>query len=77
MAQKKSKLHPRGEGSFHILKRINDISYKVDFPGEVKSNKIDSVSVIFIFIILLYFIQVMKIQGHILLKKEGMMILTH
>ena len=33
-AQRKSKLHPRGDGPFQILERINDNAYKVDLPGE-------------------------------------------
>jgi hypothetical protein len=34
MAQRKSKLHPRGDGPFQILERINDNAYKVDLSGE-------------------------------------------
>ena len=30
----KSKLHPRGDSPFNILERINDNSYKIDFPGD-------------------------------------------
>jgi len=32
--QRKSKLQPRGDGSFQVLERINDNSYKIDIPGE-------------------------------------------
>jgi len=32
--QRKSKLHPRGYGSFQVLERINDNAYKVDLSGE-------------------------------------------
>ena len=31
---RKSKLMPRGDGSFQILEKINDNAYKVDLPGE-------------------------------------------
>jgi hypothetical protein len=34
LAYKKSKLQPRGDGPLHIIERINDNAYKVDFPGE-------------------------------------------
>jgi len=33
-AHRKSKLEPRGDGSFHIIERINDNAYKVDLPSE-------------------------------------------
>ncbi|XP_052173798.1 uncharacterized protein LOC127789074 [Diospyros lotus] len=33
-AQRKSKLAPRGDGSFQVLERINDNAYKIDLPGE-------------------------------------------
>ena len=32
--QRHSKLLPRGDGHFQVLKRINDNAYKLDFPGE-------------------------------------------
>jgi len=32
--QGKSKLQPRGDRSFQVLERINDIAYKIDIPGE-------------------------------------------
>ena len=32
--QRKSKLHPRGDGPFQVLQRINENAYKVDLPGE-------------------------------------------
>jgi hypothetical protein len=35
-AHKKTKLHPRGDGPFQILEKINDNAYKVDLPGEYK-----------------------------------------
>uniref|UniRef100_A0A2N9GUE0 Tf2-1-like SH3-like domain-containing protein n=1 Tax=Fagus sylvatica TaxID=28930 RepID=A0A2N9GUE0_FAGSY len=33
-ARRRSKLHPRGDGPFQILEKINDNAYKVDLPGE-------------------------------------------
>uniref|UniRef100_A0A2N9FI46 Reverse transcriptase n=1 Tax=Fagus sylvatica TaxID=28930 RepID=A0A2N9FI46_FAGSY len=36
-ARRRSKLHPRGDGPFQILEKINDNAYKVDLPGEYKS----------------------------------------
>ena len=33
-AQRRSKLLPRGDGPFQVLKGINDNAYKLDFPGE-------------------------------------------
>ena len=33
-AHRKSKLQPRGDEPFQILKRINDNAYKVDLLGE-------------------------------------------
>uniref|UniRef100_A0A2N9HG40 Uncharacterized protein n=1 Tax=Fagus sylvatica TaxID=28930 RepID=A0A2N9HG40_FAGSY len=31
---RRTKLHPRGDGPFQILEKINDNAYRVDFPGE-------------------------------------------
>ena len=31
---RQSKLHPRGDGPFQIVERINDNAYKLDLPGE-------------------------------------------
>jgi hypothetical protein len=33
-SQRKSKLLPRGDGPFQVLKRINDNAYKLDLLGE-------------------------------------------
>ena len=33
-ARRRSKLHPRGDGSFQVLVRINDNAYKLDLLGE-------------------------------------------
>ena len=33
-AQRRSKLHPRGDGPFQVITRINDNAYKLDLPGE-------------------------------------------
>ncbi|KAL4633166.1 hypothetical protein ACB092_04G102600 [Castanea dentata] len=33
-ARKWSKLHPRGDGPFQVLERINDNAYKLDLPSE-------------------------------------------
>ena len=32
--RRRSKLHPRGDGLFQVLERINDKAYKLDLPGE-------------------------------------------
>ena len=33
-AHRRTKLHPRGDGPFQILEKINDNAFKVDLPGE-------------------------------------------
>ena len=34
IAQRRSKLLPRGDGRFQVLERINDNAYKLDLPSE-------------------------------------------
>uniref|UniRef100_A0A2N9EUF9 Retrotransposon gag domain-containing protein n=1 Tax=Fagus sylvatica TaxID=28930 RepID=A0A2N9EUF9_FAGSY len=41
---RKTKLHPRGDGPFQILEKINDNVYKVDLPGEYKVSTTFNVS---------------------------------
>jgi hypothetical protein len=65
-ARRQSKLHPRGDGPFQILEKINDNAYKVDLPGEYK------VLLLSIFLIFLHLMQA-KIRGRILLRRGGMM----
>jgi hypothetical protein len=43
-AHRKTKLHPRGDGPFQILEKINDNAYKVDLPGEYKVSATFNVS---------------------------------
>jgi hypothetical protein len=43
-AHRKTKLHPRGDGPFQILEKINDNAYKVDLPGESKVSATFNVS---------------------------------
>uniref|UniRef100_A0A2N9IK70 CCHC-type domain-containing protein n=1 Tax=Fagus sylvatica TaxID=28930 RepID=A0A2N9IK70_FAGSY len=40
----RTKLHPRGDGPFQILEKINDNAYKVDLPGEYKVSATFNVS---------------------------------
>ena len=44
LAHRKTKLHPRGDGPFQILEKINDNVYKVDLPGEYNVFAIFNVS---------------------------------
>ena len=43
-AHRQSKLHPRGDGPFQVLERINDKAYKLDFQGEYNINATFNVS---------------------------------
>jgi hypothetical protein len=43
-ARRRSKLHPRGDGHFQILEKINDNAYKVDLPSEYKVSATFNVS---------------------------------
>uniref|UniRef100_A0A2N9HBM8 CCHC-type domain-containing protein n=1 Tax=Fagus sylvatica TaxID=28930 RepID=A0A2N9HBM8_FAGSY len=43
-AHRKTKLHPRGDGPFQILEKINNNAYKVDLPGEYKVSATFNVS---------------------------------
>ena len=63
---RKTKLHPRGDGPFQILEKINDNAYNMDLPGEYK------VSDLSMFLIFLHLMSV-KIRGRILLRRGGMM----
>ena len=36
LAHRRTKLHPRVDGPFQILEKINDNAYKVDIPCEYK-----------------------------------------
>ena len=38
LARRRSKLHPRGDGLFQVLERINDNAYKLDLPGKYNIN---------------------------------------
>jgi hypothetical protein len=33
LARRRSKLHPRGDGPFQVIARINNNAYKLDLPG--------------------------------------------
>ena len=43
-SKRKSKLHPRGDGPFQVLEKINDNAYKVDIPGEYQVSATFNVS---------------------------------
>jgi hypothetical protein len=43
-AHRNTKLHPRGDGPFQILEKINDNAHKVDLPGEYKVSATFTVS---------------------------------
>ena len=43
-SKRASKLMPRGDGPFQVLKRINDNAYKIDLPGEYQVSATFNVS---------------------------------
>ncbi|XP_075675469.1 uncharacterized protein LOC142644780 isoform X2 [Castanea sativa] len=43
-ARRRSKLHPRRDGPFQVLERINDNAYKLDLPGEYNISSTFNVS---------------------------------
>ena len=43
-ARRRSKLHPRGDGPFQVLERINDNAYKLDLLGEYNNSATFNVS---------------------------------
>jgi len=43
-SQRKSKLMPRGDGPFQVLAKINDNTYKIDFPGKYNVSNTFNVS---------------------------------
>jgi hypothetical protein len=44
LARRRSKLHPRGDGPFQVLARINNNAYKLDLSGEYNINTTFNVS---------------------------------
>ena len=50
-AQRRSKLNPRGDGSFQILEKINDNAYKVDLPGEYNVSATCNVTNLSLFVV--------------------------
>jgi hypothetical protein len=48
-ARRGSKLHPRGDGPFQVLTRINNNAYKLDLPGEYNISAAFNVSDLFPF----------------------------
>ena len=42
--QRKSKLQPRGDGPFQVLKKINDNAYKIDLPSKYNVSNTFNVS---------------------------------
>ena len=48
-ARRRSKLHPRGDGLFQVIERINDNAYKLDLPGEYNISATFNVSDLFLF----------------------------
>ena len=43
-AHRRSKLHPRGDGPFQVLARINDNVYKLNLPSEYNINATFNIS---------------------------------
>jgi len=48
---RQSKLHPRGDGPFQVLERINDNAYKLDLPDECNISATFNVSDLSLFYI--------------------------
>jgi hypothetical protein len=67
-AHRRIKLHPRGDGPFQILEKINDNACKVDLPGEYNVSATFNVSDLSP-----YDVGDVTIRGRILFRRGGMM----
>ena len=47
--QRKSKLYPREDGSFQVMARVNDNTYKLDLPGEYNVSATFNIFDLFLF----------------------------
>ena len=68
--ERKSKLMPRTDGPFLILRKTSDNAYLLDLQGKY------DISPSFNFLIYLLLLQMIQICGQILLKRKGMMRLS-